>query len=102
MKNMIKLFGIIAMLAIIGCTSKNLSGSVWHGTLDFDDEITISFTGDNVVTILDGDTMNGTYVINGNSISITVGHNTIIGTISGNKMTLQYLFEKSVTFTKKQ
>jgi hypothetical protein len=108
MKNTIKLFGIIAFVAVIGFTfaacddgksgnggnngAGGLNGTAWEHVLpDAGGVLTMTFTSNNTFTITypgGAPPANGTYTVSGSTLTATVDGTTIIGTIYGNSMTL--------------
>jgi hypothetical protein len=105
MKDFVKWFGIIAVVAVIGFAfaacdipKDELDGTTWKGsdstgtgTVTFDSpNFTYNVTDKSGKTVL---TYKGTYSISGNTVTFTINYpeglsgQTITGTLSGNKLT---------------
>jgi hypothetical protein len=108
MKNMVKLFGIIAFVAIIGfsfaaCKKDALDRTTWKGNYG-EQKLVIKFNSPNFTwtgAAADNSTIKGSYAISGLDVTIAAGdEEKFTGTLAGN--TLIFTIEgERITFTKK-
>jgi hypothetical protein len=96
MKNMVKLFGIIAFVAIIGfsfaaCKKDALDRTTWKGNYD-GQEMVIKFNSPNFTwtgAVVDNSpiTFKGSYAISGLDVTIAAGdEEKLTGTLAGNTL----------------
>ena len=106
MKKLIKLAGIIAIVVVIGflfiacddANNEDLDVTTWRATQD-GVVIVLSFSGSDVTInrTYNSNTRisRGTYSISGSTVTLTVLGETMTGTLSGNRLTIE-----GVTYTK--
>ena len=116
MKNFFKLFGIIALVAVIGfsmaaCGEDDggkdgrkdvLDGTMWQATVYNEDSeasiMTITFNSPNFTLALNNvPQTTGTYSISGNNVQLTARGFSELGSLSGNTL----LFDSGKIFTKR-
>ena len=96
-KNILKWFGIIGFIAVIGflflaCKKDSLDGTTWKVT-DSGEEFVLKFNSPNFTISAGGNTIEGSYSISGIAVSIAgnedFGGNSfaMTGTIAGNILT---------------
>jgi hypothetical protein len=105
MKNLVKLFGIIALFVVIGfsfaaCKKDALDGTTWKGN-SLGQEMVIKFNNPNCIVTLDnGLSVKGSYAISGITVTMALENNEkITGTLAGDTLSLTEDGE-TVKFTK--
>ncbi|MCL1927296.1 MAG: hypothetical protein FWG07_00695 [Treponema sp.] len=108
MKNAIKWFGIIALVAVIGIdcgkkvqaqtVSNPLENTTWKADMGGGESITISFGATDFTMMIiantrgntDVETQNGIYTVSGDKVTITVDGESTGATLRGNALVLSY------------
>jgi hypothetical protein len=108
MKNMVKLLGIIALVAVIAfslvaCKKDALDGTTWKGNAKNSwgnmIEIIIKFNRPNFTLTMDDDTQKGSYDISELDVTLSFDKRKMSGKLAGNTLTLSDSWQ-TVTFTK--
>ena len=99
MKNLAKLFGIIALVTVIGfstaaCNKDGLNGTTWEATYG-GMSIVLTFNSPNFSMTGGGQTQNGTYTVSSRTVTMTTDSESTTATLSGNTLSLE-----GIPFTK--